>query len=371
MFKAPARKATIALLTLCSTFLGISQIARADVTLGAILPLTGASASIGEDQRRGIELAVHQINAKGGVNGQKLEVMIEDSAGNPITGLDAVRKLTQINHVPLVVGAFSSGVTIPIGQYLVKHKLVHINISGTSTDIRRIGNYSYSVIGLDDLSAEFAAKDVYGQGYRRVAFIAPNGAYGQGMARQFSRFFQKLGGTVISQVLYTGGQASYRGELEQLTRSKPDVYVYTSYGQDAIVLNRNAYQLGLHKKPWYGIYLAMCTAKSPATYTQGQMGLEVASLGVQGKHYVTDYRQRYHQAPLSAYGSYAYDSIMLAAKAIDTAKSTAPADIQKAMLKVAPHFSGVTGPLNLDADHLRQSQPYRKVKITNGELTSR
>ena len=118
------------------TLFGLARTAQADVNMGAILPLTGTSASIGEDQRRGIELAVEQVNAQGGVNGQPLHVIVEDSAESPVTGLNAVRKLTQVNHVPLVMGSFSSGVTIPVGQYLVKNNLLHINISGTSTDIR-------------------------------------------------------------------------------------------------------------------------------------------------------------------------------------------------------------------------------------------
>ncbi len=73
--------------------------AWADVSLGAVLPLTGSSASIGEDQRRGIELAVAKINAQGGVLGQKLQVKIEDSGGTANTALDATRKLATVDHV--------------------------------------------------------------------------------------------------------------------------------------------------------------------------------------------------------------------------------------------------------------------------------
>jgi branched-chain amino acid transport system substrate-binding protein len=182
------------------TLLGLAHTAQADVNIGAILPLTGTSASIGEDQRRGMELAVEQVNAQGGVNGQPLHVIVEDSAESPVTGLNAVRKLTQVNHVPLVMGSFSSSVTIPVGQYLVKNNLLHINISGTSTDIRKIGATSWSVIGLDSLSASFSAQDVRQLGYSNVAFIAPDGAYGQGMAEQFTKAFEKEGGKVVAKV---------------------------------------------------------------------------------------------------------------------------------------------------------------------------
>ncbi|TKI07896.1 ABC transporter substrate-binding protein [Martelella alba] len=351
--------------------LGLTHTARADVTIGAILPLTGTSASIGEDQRRGIELAVENVNAHGGVNGQPLHVIVEDSAGSPVTGLNAVRKLTQVNHVPLVVGSFSSSVTIPIGQYLVKNHLLHINISGTSTDIRKIGPTSWSVIGLDSLSARFAAQDVQQLGYRKVAFIAPDGAYGQSMAEQFANAFEKAGGKVVAKVLYTSGQPSYRRELEQISRAHPQAYVYTSYGQDAIVLNREAWELGLDKTPWYGMYLTMAIDGSPAQYTNGKVGMEVAGIDQQAAvghdgNYAELYQRKFHEKPRSIYGSYAWDSVMLAAAAIDKAHSAEPAAMITAMNTVAPAFTGITGTLNLDADNQRQTQPYLKVKASNG-----
>lgn len=358
---------TLAVLTLS----GLANTAMADVNLGAILPLTGSSASIGEDQRRGIELAVEQVNAHGGVNGQPLHVIVEDSAENPVTGLNAVRKLTQVNHVPLVMGSFSSSVTIPVGEYLVRNHLLHINISGTSTDIRKIGATSWSVIGLDSLSAAFSAKDVYQLGYRKVAFIAPQGAYGQGMADQFTRAFEKAGGKVVARVLYTSGQPSYRSELEQVSRSQPQAYVYTSYGQDAIVINREAWELGLNKTPWYGMYLTMAIAGSPAQYTNGQQGMEVAGIDKQiantnGGNYSSLYQAKFHEKPRSVYGSYAWDSVMLAAAAIDKAHSAEPAAMIAAMKTIAPGFTGITGTLNLDADNQRQTQPYLKVKASEG-----
>ncbi len=358
---------TLAVLTLA----GLANTALADVNLGAILPLTGSSASIGEDQRRGIELAVEQVNAHGGVDGQPLHVIVEDSAENPVTGLNAVRKLTQVNHVPLVMGSFSSSVTIPVGQYLVRNHLLHINISGTSTDIRKIGATSWSVIGLDSLSAAFSAKDVYQLGYRKVAFIAPQGAYGQGMADQFTQAFEKAGGKVVARVLYTSGQPSYRRELEQVSRSQPQAYVYTSYGQDAIVINRESWELGLNKTPWYGMYLTMAIEGSPPQYTNGQEGMEVAGIDKQitegnGVNYSSLYQAKFHEKPRSVYGSYAWDSVMLAVAAIDKAHSAEPAAMIAAMKTIAPDFTGITGTLNLDADNQRQTQPYLKVKASEG-----
>ncbi|SAL51621.1 ABC transporter substrate-binding protein [Caballeronia concitans] len=331
------------------------------VSIGATLPLTGASASVGEDQRRGAELAVEQVNAHGGVLGGKLKVIVEDSGGSAPTALSAARKLVSVNKVPVVLGEFSSGITIPIAQYVVQQGDVHLNVGSSSPQIRKIGDGSFSVIGLDDLSARFAADDLYAQNLRNVAFIAPNNSYGQGVAPEFKKRFESLGGKVTSIVMYTEGQSTYRRELQQMSKTQPQAYVYSAYGQEAATINREAYELGLNKAKWYGIYLTMCTSDTVAQAAHGQEGLEVASIGDAGKSYQQAYQQKYKEAPKSAFGAYVYDGVMVAASAINKAGAADPAKIRAALHQMGT-YQGATGTIAFDADGQRKEQPYDKVK---------
>lgn len=342
-----------------------------DITIGAVLPLTGASASIGEDQRRGIEMAVERVNGQGGLLGRKLRVIIEDSGGRAPTALDAAKKLAHVDKVPVVLGEYSSGITIPTAQYLVKEGVSHVNIGSSSPRVRGIGEGSFSVIGLDDVSAKFAAQDVFEQKFRRVVFIAPNNAYGQGVAEEFKKNFEAMGGQVVASVLYTGGQSTYRRELQQLQRSAPDAYVYSAYGQEAAVINREAFELGLGKTPWYAIYLTMCTTDTPAQIANGQIGMEVASVGPGGQWYVDTYTRKHNEKPKSAYGSYAHDGVMLAAAAIQRAGSADPARVRQALLDVGRSFEGVTGAIAFDGDRQRSVQPYLRMKYSNGAVVPR
>jgi branched-chain amino acid transport system substrate-binding protein len=330
-----------------------------------VLPLTGASASIGEDQRRGIEIAVERINAEGGVLGQKLRVIIEDSSGNATTALTSAKKLVGIDKVPVVMGEYSSGITIPIAQYIVKEGASHLNIGSSSPRVRQIGNGAYSVIGLDDMSAKFAADDIHALNYRKVAMIAPNNAYGQGVSEEFRKNFEALGGKVVSSLQYTGGQSTYRRELQQLERSKPDVYVYSAYGQEAAVINREAFELGLAKTQWYGIYLTMCTTDTPAQVAKGQIGIEVSNMTPGGKYFEEIYRKQHNEGFKSAYSSYAYDGVNLAVAAIKHAHSTDPAKVRTALAEIGKNWTGVTGEIKFDADGQRSVQPYNKVGYTS------
>lgn len=346
--------------------LALAGMARAQdtVNMGAVLSLTGANATVGEDVRRAVALAVDKVNASGGVLGKKFNVIVEDSGGNPTTALNAARKLASVDKVPVVIGEYSSGITLPMAQYLVKEGVTHINIASTSVKIRELGATSFNLIGLENLGNKFSAADTYALGYRKVAMIAPNNAYGQGVAHGFKEEFEKLGGKVVTEVLYTAGQSTYRRELQQMARAEPDAFVYTAYGQESAVLNREAFELGLRKTPWYAILLSMSLSDTPADIARGQLGMEVGSVaGAAGQAYAQDFAAKYKEGMKTSYTGYAYDAVLMTAAAMNQAKSTEAAKVQAALKEIGKGgYVGVTGPIQFDADRQRIDPPYAKLK---------
>lgn len=348
-----------------------AALAQDSIQMGAVLSLTGANATVGEDVRRAVTLAMDQVNAKGGVLGKKFNVIIEDSGGNATTALNAARKLASVDKVPVVIGEYSSGITLPMAQYLVKEGVTHINIASTSVKIRDLGATSFNLIGLENLGNKFSAADAWALGYRKVAMFAPNNAYGQGVSHGFKEEFEKLGGKVVSEVLYTQGQSTYRRELQQMARSEPDAYVYTAYGQESAVLNREAFELGLRAKPFYAILLSMSLSDTPADIAKGQLGMEVGSVqGDAGKAYADAFAAKYKEGMKTSYTGYAYDAVMMTAAAIERAKSTEPAAVQAALKEVGKGYAGVTGPITFDADRQRIDPPYAKLKF-DGKVVPR
>lgn len=359
------RGLTRSLTALVAVFCALSVGARAqdEIAIGAIFPLSGASATQGEDQRRGAELAVERVNAEGGVLGKKLRVIVEDSGGRPQSALDVAKKLITVDKVPVVIGEYSSGITIPIAQYTLQEGRVHLNSGSSSGRLRSIGNGAFSVIGLDNVTTEFAANDVLEQGWKKAALIVPNNAYGQGVQEQFKKAYEKAGGKVVASILYTEAQTSYRRELQQLERAQPDVFVYTAYGKEAAIINRESFELGLNKKPWYGIYLQMCVADTPPEIAKGQIGMDVNQIGPNGKFYEDAYRKKYNEPFKSAFSGYAYDAVVMAAAAINKAKSAEPSKIRDALWEIGKSFEGATGPIVFDQDGQRSKQPYVRVRF--------
>ncbi|GGH53429.1 branched chain amino acid ABC transporter substrate-binding protein [Frigidibacter albus] len=344
--------------------------AQADVVIGAVLPLSGVNANGGEDQRRGIELAVAQINEAGGVLGEPLKVIYEDSGNVPQRAIDAARKLVSVDGVALVIGEYSSGITIPLGQYLVAEGVPHLNPASTSGLVRGIGATSFSMVGLDNVSTEFAAKDVLDRGWKRVAVLAMNNAFGQGVANEFGAHFAQLGGEVTTTIMYTSGQTTYRRELQQAESTEPDAYVFTAYGADGGLMMQEAYELGLQEDPWYSILITMHNADTPAEFKTGLIGMDV-DYTADDTSYKAAYEEAYGQSFQSAWSGYAHDTTLFAAETIERAGSTDRPAVLSAIAELgAEGFTGVTGEIKLDADGQRMWQPYQKLKVEGDALVS-
>lgn len=338
------------------------------INIGAVLPLTGSSASIGEDQRRGIELAVDKINADGGVLGKKLNVIVEDSGGAANSALDAAKKLTTVDKVSAVMGEYSSGVTVPLGQYLQQAGVVHVNVGSSSPDIANIGDKSFSVIGLDTIASKFASDELIKRGYKTAAIMVPNNSYGEGIVKPFTDAYKAAGGSVTETVLYTEGQTSYRAELERIAKSSPDVVLYSAYGQDSSVINQQAYEGGMQDTPWFGIYLTMCTSDSAPETVQNQIGMDVNYVGADGQAYQDAYKAKYGEDFASTFSGYTYDGTTMLAKAIEQAGSTDPTKIAEALKQVGQGYAGVTGDITFDSHNQRSEQPYLVLKYTDGKV---
>lgn len=343
---------------------------KGTIKLGAVLPLTGTNATIGKDQQRGIELAVAKINKGDGVLGKKLEVDIEDSAGTAEASIQAAKKLVSVAKVPAVIGEYSSGNSIPLQQYLQSQGVVGINPGSSSIEMRKTGSLQFSTIGLDDVAGAFTADALKNKGYKSIAILAPNNAYGSGIVSSVSDAFKKLGGTVTTTGLYTEGQSDYRQELNRLKSSKPDAYVVTTYGKDGTVINREIYELGMTDKPVFDIYMSQDVPDADPKSVEGRIGMDVNATGPSGQSYADYYKSTYGERFISSFNGYAYDAVMMLAAAINKANSADSQAIAAALPEISKTYDGVTGPIVFDADGQRSKQPYVIATVKNGEIVA-
>lgn len=335
------------------------------LTIGAALPITGDSASIGSDQSRGAELAVERVNSEDGVLGKKLSVTVEDTQSDTVPAVQAARKLVSVDKVPVVVGEYLSARTIAIQKYLQRTGVVGINPGSSSPDIASNGSYEFSSIALDNIAGRYTANKLYDAGYRSIAYLGPNNPYGAEFARVIEGTFKDLGGDVTESILYTEGESSYRSELERMKDSNPELHVYATYVSDSITINKEAYELGIDPSDFFGIYLSIDIEDSPTQAIAGQQGFDLTYTGPEADQFTKAYEAKYGSSPKTPYSAYVYDAVLMAAAAINQANSADPDAVRKAMAEVGQDFPGATGSITLDSNGQRESQEYGLFTVSS------
>lgn len=339
------------------------------VTLGAIAPLTGPSATIGQDQARGIELATEKVNSEGGVLGKELAVQVEDSEATTTASVQAARKLVSANHVPVVIGEYLSANTIAAGKYLEGAGVVQINPGSSSPEIAEIGEYSFSTIGLDSIAGAVASEHLSKAGVKKIAYLGPNNSYGAEFAKVLAKEFPKTGGEVVESILFTEGQSSYQPELNRLKESDAEVWVYATYAPESVTINNEAFQLDMNPQQFYGIYLSICVEGAEPEAVVGVQGQDLAYIGPNGEGYEKEYEAKFGSKPKTPYSGYAYDAVLMAAAAINKGKSAEPEAIKNALKEIGKGYEGATGTITFNSQNQREEAPYEVLEVDEeGEL---
>jgi branched-chain amino acid transport system substrate-binding protein len=370
-FALPAFAAAGAL----TAFLGVSE-AGAQVRIGQFTPLTGASSVVGLDMQRGVELAIERVN-KGyavpqksgtqqigpGLLGGPVQLIVEDDESRPPAAMDAVRKLVNVDKVNVVLGEYSSGRTLPTGQFTNENKVIHISIGANSPTLRDVGPYFFNAIGLATAQAPvlvgLAQKVTPG---KKIATLLPNNPFGVGLEIATCEAAAAAGAECVSKVRYEEQKTDYRPELRQLTGPNPDAVIFFAYGADAALILRQAFELGLDAAgKWIGTEVSSWSSDvlEAPQIAEGIRGIEHDVSGdFYQSEYASAYQEKYGEAPTTAFGAFGYDAAMLAALAIADAGSTDPDKVRESLLKVSKTYKGLTGDLSFDDDGMRLTQDY-------------
>jgi branched-chain amino acid transport system substrate-binding protein len=176
--------------------------AAAQIKIGVAGPLTGGSAAFGAQLKNGVEQAVADINAQGGINGQKIQLFVGDDRGDPKEGVSVANKFVA-DGVKFVIGHFNSGVTMPASEVYQENGILVITPAATNPKIteRKMWNM-FRVCGRDDQQGGVAG-NIIAQKYKgkRIAVVHDKTTYGQGLADETKKAMNKAG---IKEVLYEG-----------------------------------------------------------------------------------------------------------------------------------------------------------------------
>jgi len=324
-----------------------------EIKIGGIGPVTGEAATFGISTKQGMELAVEEWNAKGGVLGKQVKLVFADDKGDPAEGATVYTKLIQQDKVVAIVGTVMSKVTLAGAPIAQAAKIPMITPTSTNEKVTQIGDYIYRACFIDPfqgtVGAKFSAGDLEAK-TAAVIFDVGND-YAKGLAENFISTFEKLGGKVVSNEGHPSGATDFKAQLTKIVQAKPDVLYVPDYYNDVALIAKQARELG-YKGPMVG----GDGWDSPELVKIGGVSVEN---GFFTNHYsaadsrplVQDFVKKFkakNNAEPDALATLAYDAMYIMLDSVKRAGKTDGAAIRDALAKT--DLGVVSGQVKFDAN---------------------
>ncbi len=350
--------------------------AAGTIKVGVVLPLTGKQAKFGEIEKKSFLLALDEINSKGGINGKKIDLLIEDDTSKPDVGRSAIEKLISQDKVIVVGGGYSSSVTFGMCAVAQQHKVPFVVNTGAADKITEQGwNY---IFRLNPPVSEYPKglagflKDVAKP--KTVAILYENSLFGQSGSKKFAKLAKKMGIKVVMQEGYESGAVDFKPLLIKTKAAKPDMVYMISYVMDASLLMRQSKELDFNPKLFVGgaagftlpEFLKNAGAAAQYVFSATLWVPEVPYPGA--KAYYENFKKKYGGAT-EYHGAEAYADLYVIADALKRAKSLTPEGVHAALVKT--NVMTAFGPVKFISYGKKTQQnslPTYLVQWINGKL---
>src|SRR6266704_3483265 len=227
--------------------------AQAPIRIGASLSLTGTYAKLGNYQHEGYKLCQKDLNARGGLLGRKVELVVYDDQSLPQTGVRLYEKLITEDKVDVVMGPYSSPVTEAAANVTEKYRKVMVSpLAGTSSIFRKGRKYIFMVISPAEVYLEGLVDIAAKRGLKTVAVINEDTLFSKAAAAGAVDLAKKKGVQVVFQEAYPKGNTDFSGLLTKLRATNADVIAAATYFDDAVALTRQMRELNVNPK-MYGV----------------------------------------------------------------------------------------------------------------------
>jgi branched-chain amino acid transport system substrate-binding protein len=329
-----------------------------DIKVGVFLSLSDKNADFGKTTLNGIQLAVDQVNASGGVNGKKITLVTKDTRSSPEQAQTVAKELATQDKVAVAIGSVESGQSIKAAPVFQEAGIPMVSPSSTNPDVTKQGDCIFRVCYLDDFQgaacAAFAFKDL---GFRKAAIIfAQDDDYSKGLADFFRTSFKGMGGSIVEEAAFQGNASEFKDQVTKIAAANPDVIFAPVYYSSIGLIARDFRKQGVQAPllggdGWESPQLIQLAGETlEGCYFGYHYDPEDSDPKVQG--YLKDYKEKFGTEPnsLSALG---YDAVYTVVKAIELGGGASPAQIKDGLTKVKD-FHGVTGTYSIDANRNAQ-----------------
>ncbi|WP_405604121.1 branched-chain amino acid ABC transporter substrate-binding protein [Streptomyces sp. NBC_01410] len=344
---------------------------KGPIVLGMDIPMSGSSADIGPYMKNGAQLAIDEINAKGGVLGRKLKLQVEDDACDPKTAVAAANKLVAAGTV-VSVGGYCSGATLPTLPVFGKRDIPMIIPAANSTElVAQQLDHVFLINGTGSQQAVAAVKWLTKDGAKKVAVMDDNTSYSKDIA-DLTSVKLGIGGAPpkAGEDSVNPGESDYSPNVTSVLKSNPDYIYWTGYYQEGGLLIRQFRQAGYKGKFLVGdgsvdaklVEIAGAANGKGVYATMTQTPETTPGAG----SWIAAYKKKFGSEP-GPYSTQSYDAVRVAAEAIKKAGSTDGDKIIKA-LEDLNGFDIFSGPLKFTDEHTLSNGGFVILGVRNGKF---
>jgi len=319
--------------------------------IGCITVMSGSGATYGRETQQGLDLAIEEANASGILGAKTIKIIYEDSQLDAKVGTQAINKLINVERVPIIIGEFSSRVTLAIAPIAERNKTVLLSASATADAIKDAGDYIFRIVPPNRAQGTTAAKFAFGNlSKKKAAVFYVNDEYGVSLAAEFKKAFVSLGGEIVFDEAFDPSERDFRTALHKIKITEPEiVFSPGQYTETGLIL-RQAIETGLH-----AIFIGGDGSYSPdlvkiagsaaegSYYTMMAMGFGVSDEEI--RTFEERFKSKYNEEP-GVYTAYAYEAGRIVAHVL--ARTEFNAESIKNALYQLKDFKGVTGYTTFD-----------------------
>lgn len=373
---------TVTLALAATAVAALATPALADIKIGSTLAQTGPASFLGDPEAKTLKMLVAELNAKGGINGELIELIMYDDGADPNKARTFATRLIEDDEVVAVIAGSTTGATMAMIPVFEEAGIPFISLAGAVVIIDPVKQWVFKTPHTDLMACAKIFGDMQARGLSKIGMISGTGGFGKSMRGQCIGLAGDYGIEIVADETYGPKDADMTPQLTKIGNTDGlQAVLNPGFGQGPAIVTRNFRQLNI-KVPLYQshgvasksyIELAGDAAEGVRLPASALLVANMLADDDPQKPVVVGYRDAYEAAtgnPVSTFGGHAYDAFHMLVGAIERAGSTDPAAI-RAEIEKTSGFMGTAGEVNMSADdHLGLDlTAFRMLEIKGGDWT--
>ena len=343
--------------------------AQESVRIGVVQPMTGPVAYDGNIYVNTVKMLVDDLNAKGGVLGKKIELVIEDGACNPAQSVNAAEKLIVRDKVVGLLGAFCSTSTAAVMEVAKKHKVPLVTGISTAAQLTEQGNpYFFRAVATTPmLGNAFGPVLPKAVKAKRFAFLTLNDDWGRSMQASYPKAIESGGGQIVANEFFQQSDLQFLSQITKVKAANPDAIVLAANTQQAVALSKQIRELGvtvplIGEGAWSSdSYIKLAGPAAEGVYGLVEYVYTIKS--PENEAFVKEFQAKLKENP-SKFAGAAHNVLHIMVDAIRRAGAADPEKIRAALEQT--DYNGLVGNIKFDAKHQAYGQTVYLTLVKSG-----